>query len=88
MKLADVLRICRKILIVILLGALVTWAAAAPIVWIVRDGLGPGMVETAWPRSVYKFLVLWGVPALVLTVPLIILWFIDRRAVKPSDPSR
>jgi hypothetical protein len=73
---------------VLLLGALVAWASAAPVVWIVRDGLGPGMVESEWPRSVFKFLVIWGVPAIVLVVPLIVLWILDRRAVQANHSSQ
>ena len=80
MKMPGVLRICREILKVILIGALATWTAAAPVVWIVRDGLGPDMVESGWPRSVFKFLGIWGAPAIVLAVPLIVLWMVDRRA--------
>ena len=63
-------RICCLILRVLLTVAFATWAAAAPLVWILRDGLAPGMVETAGAQAVYKFLLGWGVPALVLVAAL------------------
>lgn len=85
MKMNAVLRVCSNTLTVVLLGALVTWVAAAPVVWIVRDGLGPDMVESDWPRSVFKFLGIWGLPAMVLVVPLIVLWFIDRRTLPTGN---
>ncbi len=88
MNMDGVLRACRGIVKVLLLGALLAWLAAAPIVWIVRDGLGPGMVESEWPRSVFRFLVMWGVPAIVLVAPLIVLWIVDRRAAKTNNPSQ
>ena len=31
---------------VVLTAAIVAWVAAAPVVWVVRDGHGPDMVET------------------------------------------
>ena len=56
-----------------------------PIVWIVRDGLGPGSVETTWPWSVLKFLVAWTGPALLLAAPLLALSFMNRRSAAPAD---
>ncbi len=64
---------------VALAAALLTWVAAAPLVWILRDGLGPGMVESAGARAALKFLVGWGAPALALAVPLAGLTVIQRR---------
>lgn len=71
MRSSAVMRICCEILMTILVAGLIVWASAAPLVWILRDGLGPGMVESTGIDSVYRFLVLWGVPALVLGIPLL-----------------
>ena len=79
-RFTGVLRMCRHVSMVILPGALVAWCAAAPLVWILRDGLGPEMVESSGAMSAYKFLVGWGVPAVVLTVPLLALWLVERRS--------
>lgn len=76
---AGVLRFGRMMLRQVLLGLLLAWAAAAPLVWILRDGLGPDSVETGWIEGAFKFLVAWGVPALALAVPLGLLTIIDRR---------
>ena len=75
-------RVCGLILKMILFAALTTWAAAAPLVWIVRDGLGPDMVETSGAQAVFKFAVSWGLPALVLAVPLFGLMRIERWLAK------
>jgi hypothetical protein len=48
----------------LLIAALITWVAMAPLVWILRDGLAVGMIETTGTEAVFKFLVGWGVPAL------------------------
>jgi hypothetical protein len=72
-------------LIVLLQALLVTWVACAPIVWIVRDGLGPDSQETGWVRGIFKFVVMWGVPALVLAVPLIGLLHLERRLASQID---
>jgi hypothetical protein len=61
---------------------LLTWIACAPIVWIVRDGLGPDSVESGWTMSAYKFAVLWGTPAVVLAVTLLVLARIGRNLVR------
>jgi hypothetical protein len=66
----------------VLFAALLTWVAAAPLVWILRDGLGPDMVETDGLTSLLKFLVQWSVPAAVLAVPLVVLWVIERRSIR------
>jgi len=41
---ATALTVCRRIMMGLLIAALLTWVAAAPLVWILRDGLGPDMV--------------------------------------------
>jgi hypothetical protein len=79
-RLSRVMRICRRILMAILQAALLAWAACSPLVWILRDGLGPDSVESGWAMSVFKFLVMWGVPALSLAAPLFVLSLVDRRA--------
>src|SRR3954451_647823 len=76
---------CLHLLIVILQALLITWMACAPIVWIVRDGLGPDSVETTWPGSVLKFLVAWTGPALLLAAPLLALSIVNRRLAAPAD---
>jgi hypothetical protein len=65
------MRVCSLILRVAILGALVTWVLCAPLVWILRDGLGPDSVESGWTIAAYRFTVMWGGPALALAVPLI-----------------
>ncbi len=75
----TVLRFFLQLLMVILQAALICWAGLAPIVWIVRDGLGPDSQETGWGLALLKFAVIWGVPALVLAVPLYGLSLFDRR---------
>lgn len=78
MRLAGLMKTCRQTLKGILLGALASWVAAAPLVWILRDGLGPDQIDSGWPWSVFKFLGGWGLPALVLAAPLLALWLVDR----------
>lgn len=73
----------RWIIKVVLLALLVNWVAAAPLVWILRDGLAPGMVESVGMQAVWKFLVGWGVPALMLAAPLAGLAMLERRLVRP-----
>lgn len=85
MRLTTVTSVCRQVLITILGAALFVWVFAAPIVWILRDGLGPGMTETSGVWSVVKFLVQWGIPALVLGVPLLILSIFERRQSNAND---
>lgn len=65
-----------------LIAGLVVWAACAPIVWILRDGLGPDMVESDGWASFWRFLAMWGLPGLVFIVPLVILLFIPA----PKEP--
>ena len=85
MRLATVTSVCRQVLITILKARVCLWVFAAPIVWILRDGLGPGMTETSGVWSVVKFLVQWGVPALMLGVPMLILSIFERRRVNAND---
>jgi hypothetical protein len=66
----------------ILTGALVAWAAAAPLVWILRDGLGPDAVDSDGVRAAFKLLVGWGVPALALAVPLAVLSVAEHRLTR------
>lgn len=72
-------RFCLQLLIALLQAGLLVWAACAPLVWILRDGLGPDSRESGWGLSLLKFAVQWGAPALALAVPLYGLWFVDRR---------
>jgi len=72
---------------VVLLALLVNWIAAAPLIWILRDGLAPGMVESVGMQAVWKFLIGWGVPALMLVVPLVALWTIERRLARSHGQS-
>ena len=66
------LRPSRQILTTIVLASLVTWAMCAPLVWTVRDGLGPDSVDTVGTHAVFKFLGMWGIPALARAVPLFV----------------
>jgi hypothetical protein len=77
-KLADATRACCRLLRAVLLGCLGAWAAAAPLAWILRDGLGPGMAESSGARAALKFLVLWSVPALALAAPVAGLALVER----------
>ena len=63
-------RFCLQLLITLLQAGLIVWAFCAPLVWILRDGLGPDSQESGWSMSLYKFAVGWGLPALVLAVAL------------------
>lgn len=78
-------RLCRHVVMVLLLAALIVWLSAAPLAWILRDGLAPGMIETTGLKAVTKFVVGWGTPGLVLAVPLLALWIIERRANRASN---
>jgi hypothetical protein len=80
---SGVARVCCLIGKIILMAVLVNWVAAAPLVWILRDGLAPGMVESVGTQAVFKFLVCWGVPALVLAVLVVGLSAIERRLTLP-----
>jgi hypothetical protein len=82
---SRVRRFLLQLLIALLQGLLLAWAACAPIVWIVRDGLGPDSVESGWAMSLYKFVGTWGIPALVLAVPLFVLTRVERRLAARSS---
>jgi hypothetical protein len=79
------LRFCVHLLRVSLILCLGLWVLLAPLIWILRDGLGPDAVETVWPQSAYKFLVGWGGPALALAVPLLGLMLFERRMAPQGD---
>ena len=81
MRSHAVLRFVLQLLTGLLQGCLLAWAGCAPIVWIVRDGLGPDGQESVWILGLWKTAVIWGVPALVLAVPLYGLVLLDRRLV-------
>jgi hypothetical protein len=83
-RMIGVLRFFLQILIVLLQAALWTWAACLPLVWILRDGLGPDSVDSRWPTSVVKFVTMWSIPALTLAVPLLILSRVERRMRQAS----
>ncbi len=77
--LAAVTRFGVAALIVLFQAVLFLWIVCAPLVWILRDGLGPDSHDSVWPWSVVKFAAQWGVPALVLAVPLAVLRPVERR---------
>lgn len=58
---------------VVVQAALMVWCACAPLVWLLRDGLGPDSVESGWGRGALRFMVCWGGPALVMAVSLVAL---------------
>jgi hypothetical protein len=73
-------------LIKILFSAILfTWLMMSPLVWILRDGLGPDMVATTGTHAATKFAVQWGTPALVLAVPLIGVFWIERRFLRRTS---
>jgi hypothetical protein len=72
-------RVVVQILITALQAILWFWVACAPLVWILRDGLGPDMVESGWAWSIVKFLAQWGFPALVVAASLYGLSSLDRK---------
>jgi hypothetical protein len=79
LRLYAVARGCCLLGKVVLLAVLVNWIAAAPLVWILRDGLGPGMIESVGIQAVLKFLIGWGIPALLITLSVFGLSWIERR---------
>ncbi len=82
-----VLRFCLGLVKTILQAGLIVWAACAPLVWIVRDGLGPDSRESGGAWAVFKFVVQWGIPALVLAVPILAAAcrLVDRRLSRHVD---
>ncbi len=85
-RLSVVMRVGCQILIAILQGALFAWVGAAPLVWILRDGLGPDAVDSGWGLSIVKFLVMWALPGLALAVPLFGLSRVERRLARSAKP--
>jgi hypothetical protein len=83
-RLASVGRFFLLFVITILQAGLLTWAVCAPVVWIVRDGLGPDSEETGWTMAVCKFAGMWGLPALTLAVPLFGLIRFERRLARST----
>jgi hypothetical protein len=79
MRFRSVVRFCLQLLIALLQGGLFVWAACAPLVWILRDGLGSDSHESGWALSLFKFAVGWSVPGLALAAPLHGLSLLDRR---------
>jgi hypothetical protein len=75
----TVARVCLQLLIALFQAGLFAWAACAPLVWILRDGLGPDSRESGWGLALFKFAVGWGAPALALAMPLFGLVLINRR---------
>jgi hypothetical protein len=69
-RLARMTRFCVQFFIVILQALLTVWVMYAPLVWIVRDGLGPDGHDSGWPLALVKFSAQWGLPALLLAAPL------------------
>ena len=80
------MRLCLPLLKAVLLTALIFWVLISPLVWILRDGLGPDMKETSALQSAFKFSVQWGLPALLLAAMLLGLSLIERRLTKPDHP--
>jgi hypothetical protein len=64
-------RTCCLILKTLLIAGLVVWAASAPLVWVMRDGLGPNAVDSVGTQAAMKFAVGWGIAALALAMPLV-----------------
>jgi hypothetical protein len=78
-RLARMTRFCVQFFIVILQALLTVWVMCAPLVWIVRDGLGPDSHDSGWPLALVKFSAQWGLPALLLAAPLYGLSLVHRR---------
>jgi hypothetical protein len=79
MHLAGFVRFLCQSVIVRLQALALVWAGVAPLVWSLRDGLGPDAVDSGWAMPAYKFGVMWGIPALVLAKALAVVLRIDRR---------
>ena len=65
-----------------LAAALLTCMASAPFVWLLRDGLGPDMVESVVMQAIHKLVVAWGVPALALSGLMVGLTVADRQLAR------
>ena len=84
-RLGWVARVCCIVVKVVLSAALAAWVAAAPLVWVVRDGLGPDMVESVGMRAVLKLLVGWGVPAAALAATLAVAHVTERWLTRSAE---
>jgi hypothetical protein len=73
------IRLCLSFVRTILAVGLASWLLAAPLIWILRDGLGPKSVDSTGISAVTRFLAVWGFPTLVLVVLLVGLSGISRR---------
>ena len=74
-------------------GTLFTWILIAPIVWVLRDGLGPDSVRSSGIHAISRFLTTfyWGPVALALLAATIFLRPRrprSERAAGPPDPPR
>jgi hypothetical protein len=78
MAIRAVLAVMKIALVIILLS----WTMMAPLAWILRDGLGPKAVDSVGVHAVGRFAERWGVPALVITTPLVGVWWVERRVVR------
>jgi hypothetical protein len=83
----GVTRTCCVILKSLLVAGLVAWTASAPLVWVVRDGLGPKSADSVGTQAAYKFAVGWGVPAFAVAMPLLGL-VVFERLLKSEDRAR
>jgi hypothetical protein len=81
-RITSIVSLCLQLLIVILQAGLFVWVACAPLVWILRDGLGPDSHESGWGLGLLKFAVGWGIPALALILPLYGLSRLERRLAR------
>jgi hypothetical protein len=68
----------------IVIPLLVMWVLVSTLIWILRDGLGPDMVETAGMQAVVKFLGVWGIPAAVMAGLVLVMTHAVRRAGKSA----
>ncbi|HWG41721.1 MAG TPA: hypothetical protein VN688_02970 [Gemmataceae bacterium] len=79
----------REIILALLNAFLLFWVAVSPLCWILRDGLGPGSVDSHGLHSIVRFLMtfFWG-PILLLLVVLRVIAgrFLGRRALHADDP--
>ena len=79
------IRLCLSFVRTILATGLAFWVLAAPLMWILRDGLGPKSVDSTGISAVTKFLGAWGIPSVVLVVLVVGLSVISRRISYSKD---
>jgi hypothetical protein len=83
----------RRATLAVIDSILVFWVLAiGPFCWLLRDGLGPGSVDSHGTHAVARFFLTfyWG-PTLVVLVALCLVlrrWGADRRAVAPVAKPR